>query len=75
MDSDFRIGRRAFAKEFPFGYHAFCRRIPLLKKAGVILGPRLFGKPPNRRLMIYSKKSLIDRFLIENPNFKKCISL
>jgi hypothetical protein len=50
MDNDFRIGRKEIAKEFPFGYHAFCRRIPLLKKAGVILGPRLFGKPPKRRL-------------------------
>jgi hypothetical protein len=69
MDSDFLIGRKAIAKEFPMGYDAFCKRIPILRKAGVILGPRLFGKPPNRRLMVYSKKSIIDRFLIQNPTF------
>ena len=61
MDSDFLIGSKAIAKQFPFGYDAFRRRIPILREAGVILGPRLFGKPPNRRLMIYSKKSIIDK--------------
>jgi hypothetical protein len=69
MNDDFLIGRKAIAKEFPFGWHTFLERLPQLKQAGVILGPRAFGSPPHRRIMLYSKRTIIDRFLIENPTF------
>jgi len=69
MNEDILVGRKAIAKEFPFGWYTFLQRVPELKRIGVILGPRAFGSPPNRRLMLYSKRAIINRFLIENPNY------
>ena len=69
MNEDFLIGHKAIAKEFPFGIDLYRKKVPILKEAGVIMGPRLFGRPPNRIYRVWSKKSIIDRFLIVNPHF------
>lgn len=69
MDDNFLIGRKAIAKEFPFGWWTFLEKLPALKQYGVVLGPRAFGAPPKRRIMLYSKRDIINRFLIEHPTF------
>jgi hypothetical protein len=69
MNADFLLGHKAISKEFPFGWDTYLKKVPILRRAGVILGPRLFGKPPNRIYRVWSKKSIIDRFLILNPKF------
>lgn len=69
MDEDILIGLHQISTAFPFGYNTLKNKTKRLKAMGIIQGPRAFGKPPNRRRCLWAYKTIIQRFLIQNPTF------
>jgi len=67
MGEQLVIGKREIAKYFPYAWSTFSRyKWQQLRKSGIIFTAKL-GRPCSRH--VYTHINLIQKFLMENPNF------